>query len=68
MEWTRIFEGALSSSPVALILGYVSWKLWGKTEAKDAELARIAKESSCEIARLNEARISDLKALLNEED
>lgn len=52
MEWQRLLEGVLGSSPVAMAMGFATWNLWNKT-----------REQEKEIARLNEARIADLKAI-----
>lgn len=57
MEWQQLLNGALSSSPVAAILGFVTWKLWSKLEQKDAE-----------IQRLNEARVKDMLEVAHRED
>jgi hypothetical protein len=42
-------EGVLSSSPLAIVLGFAVMQLWKSNQAKDAE-----------IARLNQARVADL--------
>lgn len=57
MEWQTLLEGALGSSPIALVLGFATWSLWGKN-----------REQEKEIQRLNEARISDLKAIAERDD
>ena len=57
MEWTKLLEGALGSSPIALVLGFGVWRLWGANQLKDAE-----------IQRLNEARIQDMKAIASRND
>lgn len=57
MEWQKLLEGALGSSPVALALGFATWSLWQKT-----------REQEKEIARLNDARIADLKAIAERDD
>lgn len=49
MQWTNLLEGVLSSSPIAVVLGFAVWALWGSNQKKEME-----------IQRLNEARISDL--------
>ena len=46
-------QGAIGSSPVAIVLGVVAWKLWGKVEQKDKDLTD-----------LHQARVSDLKAVV----
>lgn len=38
MEWQTLLSGALGSSPLALVLGFATWKLWARNEQKDAEL------------------------------
>jgi hypothetical protein len=50
VEWTKLLEGALGSSPIALVLGFGVWRLWLSNQAKDAEISRINRE-----------RIEDLK-------
>jgi len=57
MEWTKLLEGALGSSPIALVLGFGVWSLWQSNQKKDAE-----------ISRLNEARIQDMKQVADRED
>jgi hypothetical protein len=52
VEWSKLIEGALTTSPMALVLGFAVWRLWQKLEAKDAE-----------IQRLNEARAKDLLSI-----
>jgi hypothetical protein len=49
VEWTSALEGVLSSSPLAIVLGFAVMQLWKSNQAKDAE-----------IARLNQARVADL--------
>lgn len=49
MEWLKILEGPLASTPLAGVLGFAVWNLWRKLEAKDAE-----------IQRLNAERVKDL--------
>ena len=49
MQWTNILEGVLSSSPLAGVLGYGVWVLWGSLQKKEEQ-----------IQKLNEARIADL--------
>lgn len=46
MEWTKLIEGALGSSPLALVLGFAVWNLWRKLEAKDAEIQRLNAETT----------------------
>lgn len=41
MQWSALIEGALGSSPMALVLGFAVWKLWTSNEAKDAEIKRL---------------------------
>jgi hypothetical protein len=57
VEWQTLLEGALGSSPIALVLGFATWSLWGKN-----------REQEKEIQRLNEARIADLKAIAERDD
>ena len=57
MEWTKLLEGALGSSPMALVLGFAVWTLWSANQKKEAE-----------IQRLNEARIKDLIEVANRDD
>jgi hypothetical protein len=57
VEWQTLLEGALGSSPIALVLGFGVWKLWHSNQAKDAE-----------ISRLNEARIQDMKQVASRND
>lgn len=57
MEWSKLLEGALGSSPIALVLGFAVWSLWGKN-----------REQEKEIQRLNDARIADLKAIAERDD
>jgi hypothetical protein len=64
VEWQTVIMGALGGSPVALVLGFVSYKLWGKLEEKDKTIA--AKDLV--IAALNEHRIADLKAIAKQND
>ena len=54
MEWTKLLEGALGSSPIALVLGFAVWNLWSSNQKKDAELQR-----------LNDARVSDLRDMIS---
>ena len=49
MQWENLINGALGSSPMALVLGFAVHRLWAALRERDAE-----------IARLNEARIQDL--------
>lgn len=49
-------KGAIASSPVAVVLAVVAWKLWTKLEAKDQQLTT-----------LHEARVTDLKAVVAKE-
>lgn len=49
MEWQKIIETALASTPQSAILGFAVWRLWLKVESKDAE-----------IRDLNAARVKDL--------
>jgi hypothetical protein len=53
----KLLEGALGSSPIALVLGFGVWKLWHSNQAKDAE-----------ISRLNEARVQDMKQVASRND
>lgn len=46
MEWQKMLEGILGSSPVAGVLGFVAWKLWTKNEKKDEEIARLNEQHS----------------------
>lgn len=57
MEWLKLLEGALASSPMALVLGFAVHRLWGKLEQKDKELAE-----------LNKARIEDLLRIAQQND
>lgn len=61
MEWTKLLEGALGSSPIAVILGYVSYNLWGKLAEKD----RIIGEKDLLIQKLSQDRVNDLKSILS---
>ncbi len=57
MEWQKLLEGALGSSPIALVLGFAVQRLWSKLEQKDAE-----------IRELNSARVKDLIAIAARDD
>jgi len=57
MEWLELLKGPLASTPIAAVLAFATWRLWLKNEAKDAE-----------IARLNQARIDDLKEIAKLDD
>jgi hypothetical protein len=57
VDWQKLLEGALGSSPIALVLGFAVQRLWTKLETKDAE-----------IARLNDARVKDLIAVAARDD
>ena len=41
MEWQKLLEGAIGSSPLAVVLGYVACKLWATVREKDAEIRRL---------------------------
>lgn len=57
IEWTKLLEGALGSSPIALVLGFAVWTLWQSNQKKETE-----------IARLNEARIKDMQEVVRKDD
>jgi hypothetical protein len=57
VEWQKLLEGALGSSPIALVLGFAVQRLWSKLEQKDAE-----------IRELNSARVKDLIAIAARDD
>jgi hypothetical protein len=57
VDWETLLNGALGSSPMALVLGFAVHRLWSKLETKDAE-----------IARLNDARVKDLIAIAARDD
>lgn len=57
VEWHQLIQGALASSPLALVLGFACHRLWSKLEAKDAELAA-----------LNKARVEDLLQISKQND
>ena len=52
MEWNKVIEGLIGSSPLAGGLGFACYYLAGQL-----------KEARAEVARLNEARIADLQAI-----
>lgn len=41
MEWQKILEGAIGASPLAILLAYISCKLWVTVKEKDAEIRRL---------------------------
>jgi hypothetical protein len=41
VEWSALIEGALGSSPMALVLGFAVWTLWKSNAEKDAEIRRL---------------------------
>lgn len=49
MEWSKLLEGPLASTPLAAVLGFAVWNLWRKLEQKDVELKE-----------LNQQRVKDL--------
>lgn len=57
MEWSKLIEGALGSSPMAMVLGFAVWTLWQSNQRKDTE-----------IARLNDARVKDLLEVAHKSD
>ena len=64
MEWHQLIQGALASSPLALVLAFACHRLWTKVEQKDQALA----EKDKEIARLSEARVQDLMRIAQQND
>lgn len=64
MEWQTIINGAIGSSPVAILLGFVSFKLWGKLEEKE----KVIQSKDLEIAALNEKRVNDLRVIAKQND
>lgn len=45
MEWSKLIEVALGSSPLALVLGFAVWSLWKRLEAKDAEIRQLNEQN-----------------------
>jgi hypothetical protein len=75
VEWPTIINGLVGSSPVAGLLAFGLWKVWTRMEKKEADCARelAAKDEEIEekdkqIQILNESRITDLKAMLRQDD
>jgi hypothetical protein len=59
--WDQILNSLFTASPLAGVLGYVGYKLWGKLAEKDKVIA----EKDQEISDLNDRRIRDLKRIAN---
>lgn len=57
MEWSKLIEGALGSSPLSLVLGFALYQLWQSNAKKDAE-----------IARLNEKMVDQLLEIAHKDD
>jgi len=57
VEWQKFIEGALGSSPIALVLGFAVWTLWSELKASRAETKAA-----------NDARIHDLLELAKRDD
>ncbi len=64
MTWDAIISGLLGSSPLAGAMGVACWKLWEKVNTKE----KVIEDKDRQIAALNEARLSDLKAMLKQDD
>jgi hypothetical protein len=56
VDWNKVAEALFTSSPLAGVLGTVSYKLWNKLEEKDKLIA----SKDAEIAALNEKRVQDM--------
>jgi len=64
VEWNEVQNVLTGPLPVAGVLGTIVKVLWAKLEQRDKELA--AKDAV--IATLQDARITDLKAMLRPDD
>lgn len=64
MEWSKLLDGLATSSPLAGVLGYGCFWLAERLKESRAE----TKAAQSEVARLNEARIADLRAILKPDD
>jgi hypothetical protein len=59
VEWQSLIEGALGSSPLALVLGFAVWRLWQKLEARDQEIRTLNEQCTKMLLSISRAADDD---------
>ena len=67
MEWPKILESLIGSSPLAALLALGLRVVWNRSERRDQESAAREAAMAKQLADSQDARIADLKSMLKPE-